>query len=62
MSAVLPPGQFILTEHVESGRTPAYLYQCMDCDWSLVTVARSDLLPANLDLMTEHFALHVVKI
>lgn len=36
----------------------AYRYECRDCEWSLVTVAKFDLLEENRDTLVEHRATH----
>lgn len=44
-----------------TGKTPAYIYQCVDCSYRMITVAETDLLDENRDLLESHAASHVVN-
>jgi len=41
------------------GGSWAFCYRCQDCDWSLVTIAKTDLLPINEDLLIQHSDWHI---
>ena len=42
-----------------SPSTPAFRYECADCDWSLVTIAATDLTEDNRGLLDSHIDFHL---
>ncbi len=38
----------------QPGGTEAFRYDCMRCDWKLITVAAYDLTAENLEILEDH--------